>query len=86
MMIDRCEVQVKPMKESHLGPFADGIQIHPSVDQRRSQLTPPSLERVGPEGDGPLEFICLDAGNRFRDAEHPQKGVQHEVIVAVVCR
>ena len=80
------EAHAKPKIKFYLGPFANGIQIHPSVDQRCSQLTPPSLECVGPERDGALEFICLNAGNRFWDAEHPQKGVQHKVIVAVVCR
>ncbi len=72
------------MSRIYLGPLPNGIQIHSSVDQRSSQLPSPSLQRVGPQSNRPLELIGLYACYGLRHTKHAQQSVQHEIVVAIV--
>ena len=45
--------------ESHLGPLANGVKVHPSVDERLSQVSAAGFQRVGSYGHRPLHLISL---------------------------
>ena len=72
------------MLSSDLGPGTNGVKVDAAVDERSRKLTSAGLERVGTQGDRPLDLIGLYQLQGLRDAEQAQQLVQHELIVAEV--
>ena len=51
--------------QSHLGPFAYGVQINAAVDECLRQIATTGLQRVCAYGDRPLHFIGLKELNHL---------------------
>ena len=43
-----------------VGPFADGLQVHPAIDERLCEIASAGAKGVCADCNGPRHFVCFE--------------------------
>src|SRR5690242_21595677 len=70
--------------QTDLGPLADGLKLHATVDERLSEFTAMCAEGVGTDDDRTGCFVGLEEGKGLTGREKAKKLVRKEFGIAVV--
>ena len=73
-------------QQPHLGPLADGVEVHAAVDERRGEFAATAFQRVRAKRHRPLRLVRLEKLHGLRHGESVEEVPDQEVVVPVVRR